>query len=270
MKIPGMLTLGTFVLLLSAAPPAFREDGLVAYYSFNHCDARDDSGNGSNGQLYGYTSCHCGIEEYGLLLDGRTAYIEFPGPVNKYFTTSDFSLSFYFRPMQFGPFPQNLLSKRSDCGEDLLLDLNFNSNYGLVETEFQEAKYKGYRDISPPTDTTTWLHFALVREGTWAYTYINGVLQKQERKCSGVDITNEAVLAFSHSPCIQDGKTIPFKGVIDELKVFGRALSQEEIAKLYALHPVESAEQDCLVFREEKILPGNQYPAQSAYLCAVH
>lgn len=267
MKIPGILTIGALALLFTASHPSFQEEGLVAYYSFNQCDARDDSGNGSDGRLYGYTSCHCGIDEYGLLLDGRTTYIEFPGPVNKYFSTTDFSLSFYFRSMQFGPFPQNLLSKRADCGEDFLFDLHFNSNYGLVETEFQEAKYKAYRDLSPPTDTTTWLHFALVREGTWAYTYINGTLQKQERRCSGIDITNEAVLAFSHSPCIQDGKTIPFKGVIDELKVFGRALSQEEIARLYARHPVENAEQDCLASRQEKNPPVLQYPAQSMYLC---
>ncbi|MBK8489632.1 MAG: LamG domain-containing protein [Saprospirales bacterium] len=267
MKVPGILAMGALLLVFVAAHPSFQEEGLVAYYSFNQCDARDDSGNGSDGQIFGHTTCHCGIDEYGLLLDGRTTYIEFYGPVNKYFTTSDFSVSFYFRPMQFGPFPQNLLSKRPECDEEFLLDLHFNAEYGVLETEFRAGEYKFYKELSPSTDTTTWMHFALVREGTWAYTYINGTLQKQERRCSGMDITNDAVLSFSHSPCIKSGKTIPFKGVIDELKVFGRALSQEEIAELYALHPVESAEQDCLVSREEKIPPGNQDPAQSTYLC---
>lgn len=266
MRILAFLALGAFLILFTAAHPSQSDDGLVAYYSFDQCDARDDSGLGSDGKIFGRTSCHCGVSDNGLLLDGKTASIEFHGPVNKYFNTSDFSLSFYFRPMQFGPFAQNLLSKRAECNDEFALDLDFNAEYGIIETEFREAEYKFYRELSPPVDTTTWLHFALVREGIWAYTYINGSLQKQERRCSGMDITNDAVLSFSRSPCIRTGETIPFKGVIDELKIFDRALSQEEIAKLYAKHPVENAEQDCLVF-QEKIAPVNPYAAQRMYLC---
>lgn len=267
MKAPRLATLLGLVLVFSSARPFDPDNGLVAYYSFNECDATDDSGKGSDGRIYGQTTCHCGIDENGLLLDGRSAYIEFPGPVNRCFSTTDFSLSFYFRPMQFGPLPQSLLSKRGDCGEDFLLDLHFNAPQSIVETEFRESAYKYYHDLSPSLDTTSWIHFALVREGTIAYTYINGALRNRENRCSGMDISNEALLSFSHSPCISEGMSLPFRGVIDELKVFDRALSEQEIADLYSLHPVEQAEQDCLVFGEEKFQNGCPYPPQSPYLC---
>ena len=87
--------------LSTALPYNSLEDGLVAHYSFNYCDARDDSGNGSDGELFGGVGCWCGIEDDGLLLDGARAYIEFPGKVNRYFNTSDFTISFYFKAEQY-------------------------------------------------------------------------------------------------------------------------------------------------------------------------
>lgn len=268
MSISGYSALVALLLVFCAArSPVPGDDGLIAYYSFDQCDARDDSGNGSEGQVFGQSTCHCGIDQNGILFDGRSTYIEFTGPVNRCFNTTDFTLSFYFRPMQFGPLPQNLLSKRAECTEDLLLDLQFNGPEGLVETEFRESAYKYYHDLSAPMDTSVWVHFALVREGTTASTYINGALRNEERRCSGIDIGNKALLSFSHSPCIFEQQAVPFKGVVDELKVFDRALSAQEIADLYALHPVESAEQDCLVYRDEKFHDGGQYPSQSNYLC---
>ncbi|MFK7771724.1 MAG: hypothetical protein AB8F94_06280, partial [Saprospiraceae bacterium] len=43
------------------------QDGLVAHYNFNDCDARDISGNDSDGLLFGEVTCWCGIEDDGLL-----------------------------------------------------------------------------------------------------------------------------------------------------------------------------------------------------------
>jgi len=80
-------------------------DGLVAYYSFNDCQAMDQSGKQSHGKIMGSGTCRCGVEGNGIMLNGRTDYIEFDGQVNKYFTTSDFSLSFYFKPTSIGNSP---------------------------------------------------------------------------------------------------------------------------------------------------------------------
>ena len=218
---------------------------LVAYYNFNHCDARDDSGGGSTGILKGSVSCWCGIEDKGLLLDGNQGYVEFTGPVNRYFTTSDFTLSFYFKSNQYSVFPQSLISKRAACDEYNMLDIQLDQNLRQVDTDFHETPDKDFPEISPELAAGSWQHFALVRQDFWAYTYINGRLVRKARRCSGVDISNDAFLSFSNSPCVNRGGTRRFKGVLDELRVYDRALSEEEVEALYQMNVIEDAEQDC-------------------------
>ena len=242
---------------------------LIAYYSFNNCDATDDTGQGSDGALYGGVGCRCGVEDDGLYLNGVDAYVEFSGRVNQYFTTSDFTLSFYFRPGQFSfCFSQSLISKRSECDEYHMLDLRYNWSLQRIDTDFFESPYKYFKEISPDFDSTTWLHYALVREGSRAYTYINGTLRHSAYRCSGVDIGNQTNLSISNSPCTRGGRAIPFRGVIDELRVYDKALTEEEILALYQLHPVETAELDCLVDATQKSTPDLANPVESGYLCA--
>jgi hypothetical protein len=244
-KASLLLLLGS--ALLSIAPVRFSpDDGLVAYYSFNNCDARDDSGNGSHGQLFGSVSCWCGIEDDGLLLDGVNDYIEFAGKVNRYFSTSDFTLSFYVKAERYMVFNQSLISKRSNCEEYGILDILLDMNGRQILPKLHETPNKFYPNLSTSMDSTSWFHFAVVREGTHALTYVNGELMQKGFRCSGVDISNDALLSFSNSPCVKSGNARRFKGVLDELRVYNRALSPEEIRTLYQWYPVENANMDCV------------------------
>ncbi len=218
------------------------EDGLVAYYSFDNCDARDDSGNGSDGKLFGTVECWCGVKDDGLLLDGKNDYIEFEGMVNRYFNTSDFTISFYFRPMSKSLFKQSLLSKRSECTEDHLLDIQVRDEEIIVDV--RQSDWKDYPGLSTHLDGQQWYQYTLVRKGTLAFSYINGALRQKSHRCSGVDISNETPLSIGNSPCV-GGTLRRFRGVIDELRVYDRALGEKEVQQLYEAHPIELAQQDC-------------------------
>jgi hypothetical protein len=236
--------------LLALAPSShIMEDGLVAYYSFNQCDARDDSGRGSNGAMYGDIQCWCGIEDDGLLFDGINDFIEFEGLVNRYFGTTDFTVSFYFKTEKQSAFAQSMLSKRELCDEYSHLDLLLDQSDRIVDTRLYENPAKYYDEISPELDSTRWMHFALTREGFEAKTYINGVPQKRGFRCSGIDISNEALLSFSNSPCLRGGRAERFKGVLDELRIYDYALPEEAVWELYSRYPVENAQQDCYASR---------------------
>jgi hypothetical protein len=240
-------------------------EGLVAYYSFNQCDARDDSGNGSDGKMHGGIACWCGIEGDALLFDGNDDWVAFEGMVNNYFTTSDFTISFYIKPERYTIFKQNLLSKRHACDLEQILDTHIDFTNKEINTEIYQTDIHYYRELSPQLDSLGWMHFAIVREGFRAQTYVNGQLKNQSFRCSGVDITNEATLSFSNSPCIDLDGIKRFKGVLDELRVYDRALSEEEILLLYEEYPIENAARDCVTFAPQK-LPN---PLESGYLCAV-
>ncbi|MEN0004855.1 MAG: LamG domain-containing protein [Bacteroidota bacterium] len=222
------------------------ENGLVAYYSFNACDARDDSGNGSNGTMHGRVQCWCGIEDDGLLFDGRQGYVQFEGIVNAYFSTSDLTVSFYIKPESRSPFKQSLLSKRDACHLEHAFDLFLNYSQKEITTIFHESEDKYFKNLAPAVEELGWMHVAIVREGASAASYINGQLHRRSFKCSGVDISNAADLIFGKSPCVEEGRARPFKGVLDELRVYDRALDEEEILQLYQQYPVEHAMVDCV------------------------
>ena len=239
----GLLMVGT-----TTTTPSLSSDldyGLVAYYSFDKCDARDDSGNGSEGILHGNPSCWCGIDNNGLLLDGKNDYVEFTGVVNRCFTTSDFTVSFYFKAERKSIFRQSLLSKRSNCESEYVFDIQLDQQSGKIQTEVLQEEGVSYGDISPDFKNAGWYHYALVREGRHAHTYIDGILVQSGTRCSGVDISNDAPLNFSNSPCIGAGGTRRFQGILDELRIFDRSLSHEEIQALYDQYPIEQANADC-------------------------
>ncbi|MGH1437745.1 MAG: LamG domain-containing protein [Lewinella sp.] len=241
------LLLGLALLLLfSIMPSPDLSKGLVAYFTFNECDARDDSGQGSAGQLIGNVRCWCGVEDDGLLLDGQQAHVVFSGTINDYFTTSDFTLSFYIKPEAALVFPQSVVSKREACDDFHLLDIALDTRLQELTTDFKETENKLFKELGPTLPTGSWLHYTLVREGVYARTYINGQLIKTGRRCSGIDLSNDALFSIGNSPCVQTGRMRRFKGVIDELRVYGRALTDDEVQWLYEETPVENAQMDCV------------------------
>ena len=58
MRVVGLLGL----LAISGMARADLNDGLVAYYSFDDCTARDVSGNGMDGSIKNNVSCTQGIQ----------------------------------------------------------------------------------------------------------------------------------------------------------------------------------------------------------------
>jgi len=221
------------------------DNGLVAYYSFNDCDAFDDGKQRSTGKIFGSGTCRCGVEGNGIQLNGKTDYIEFSGPVNKYFTTSDFTISLFFKPTGNSIFRQSLISKRTACTEENLLDITLDQHSHTVHTEFRQEEFIGFGDLSANLKSGDWHHFALVRKGSRAYTYINGKLMNEARRCSGVDIANETPLSIGNSPCVGKGMH-RFQGVIDELSVYDNGLSHQQIMDLYSRTKVEDAEKGCV------------------------
>lgn len=248
--MPQLFWLTCYCIALLTSTPTNNfstEEGLVAYYSFNHCDARDDSGNQSDGVLHGGVGCWCGVEDDGLLFDGDQDYIEFTGIVNQYFTTSDFTLSFYVKPEQYTVFAQSLFSKSADCSDDPFhaMDFFLTTSDRSISPQLYESTYKYYPNLDTYIGKTNWIQFTLVRAGNRAYTYLNGELMQEGFRCSGVDLSNDALLSFSNAPCVNSGKARRFRGVLDEVRVYDYALSPQQVRMLYRLHPVDNASMDC-------------------------
>ena len=232
-----------FLAIYFGASPATNPDAhLVAYYNFDNCDARSALHPDADARVYGETGCECGVAGQALAFDGRSSSLEFPGRINNYFTTSDFTLSFYLHPEGHQALPQALFTKDATCTDDHMLALTYTSGTRELDAQLHETPHKSYQRLEYTLLENGWLHYTLVREGPEARTYLNGELQRQTRRCSGIDLSNTALLTFARPRC----RTAPYRGLLDELRLYDRALTDAEVRALYRQHPVENAGADCL------------------------
>ncbi|MGB1217177.1 MAG: LamG-like jellyroll fold domain-containing protein, partial [Saprospiraceae bacterium] len=218
---------------------------MVAYYSFDNCDAVDESGNGSDGQILGSPNCVCGVSGNALELDGVNDHVIFLGIVNNYFDEGNFAISFYFK--SFGsPFPQDILSKREDCTPNNSFNVNFIPNQNAINNVLGEspskiAEAQGILDFD-----NCWHHVVITRRGGFTFLYLDGILTDEEQVISRIDMTNNGVLSLADSPCLGLNAN-RFKGYFDELTVYSRHLLEEDVEQLY-IKPDQIANADTLIY----------------------
>src|SRR5437867_7450007 len=86
-----------------------------------------------------------------------------------------------------------------------------------------------------PINDGVFHHVAFVRRGTNIVFYIDGVLDVATNLLTGATtrINNTANLTVGRSVCVGVDGTSPFTGQLDEISVYNRALSANEIAAIY-------------------------------------
>lgn len=234
--------LGLFVLNLGFSQTTI---GLVAYYSFDNCDAVNEVSQVSNGVLIGGPDCDCGVEGMAMEFDGIDDHIVFTGLVNDVFKASNFSISFYFKPYTSSA-NQNLISKQENCNDGLaLLNIDYVVNSSQTSTTLNKdaiEKVNLMANLSP----NCWQHYTLTRKNKEISVYINGRLEAQTISNDVIDLDNNGALSISNSSCIGSSVT-RFNGLLDELRIYNKALNIEEIQELYT-NPYEIVNRDTTIF----------------------
>ena len=238
---------------------------LVAHYTFDFCDGRDVL-EGPDARLLGRPGCRCGVSNDALSFDGTQDQLIFPGRINDYFTTSDFTLSFYLKPDGYQLLPQALFVKDATCDKHNQLALRLTSGTSTLSAHLHETPHKYYANLDFLLPGPGWIQYALVREGSMARTYLNGELQRETKRCSGIDLSNEALLSFGAPVCRSAERGAHYRGLLDEVRLYDRALTHAEVRAEYARRPVEMAELDCVT---EAAPPTPARGAETDYLCAV-
>ena len=225
-------------------------EALKARYSFDQCDARDDSGNNSTGMVEG-AQCQCGVLGESLFFDGSDDRIQFEGNINEYFKANNFTISFYFKPSSSSP-NTVLLSKYESCGDETGLIMRYGNGSVAVSL-------KGSTGIENNLNVKLngagcWIHIALVRRGSAIELYQDGMLiGEQDNGVRNTDITNSSSLTLAMGQCMTSLDQ-PFRGNIDELAIYNQPLSDLQIRKL--LLPVDQVvTQDTVVAMGDSFVP---------------
>lgn len=211
--------------------------------------AFDTSGNNNNGTLSGMTWT-TGQYDYGLNFNG-TGYVNL-GNNSDLQITGDQTISMWLKPTDFAA-RRNPYAKAYGGEGTITVETNGTVNYYYGTAGGNTSPYQGF-NMSSPLAANTWTHLAIVRDLTnmklrW---YKNGVLTNE------TNATYASAVASGLSAYVGHGYTSRFVGVIDEFKMYDRALTQAEVASSMQ----ESANTD---HSQEVYLTMNEATGSTAY-----
>jgi len=217
-------------------------DGLVAYYPFNG-NANDKSGNGNHGTVYGaiLTKDRNGNAGNAYSFDGVNDYIHLSSLDSIGFKNGTVTLWFKLATgFHTGDKAMNLFSKDNQPYEQNVIEAYFDGNTGKIKLDYGDFEQSIFSDSN--SWDYQWYHFAFKWGSIGLKMYVNGI--KQTDTLDIVSPVNADTI--THIGTHQAVANF-FKGDIDDIRIYNRALSKSEIQQLYQTNnqPVKSPSNDC-------------------------
>ena len=217
---------------------------LQGHYTLDNVSANDFSGNNNNGTKYGNPVS--GTDRYGNTLgaidfDGSNDYIN----TNTTYDYQHVTVAFWAKP---DLIPSSTYMVAVSQEDNTL-------NYGSLGTSFQtsgQIKGKIRSDYINPAplllnsfSPNQWYHITLLSNGTSCKYYINGNLVYTNGVGTGPQNsgTNQFVIGIH-----RDLSSRRFNGVIDDVRIYNRALSDEEVAYLHCPAQVDIDLNDTTIY----------------------
>lgn len=215
------------------------QDGLVAHFPFNECNFEEFTGVSPTTFPVPFDAedirCDCGVRDTALVLAGSndintSERLLLFGNYHNYFDTDDFAVSLNFRPTSYLG-QQILYSKRDSCTDERGIFLKFAAATNSVTAFVGENSSKKVTLFGQLPSDRCWYHVVLVRNLNKVQLYANGELIAEQSTVSIIDCKNDAEFQIGFDPCL--GTTdFGFTGLIDDIRVYNRALKSEEIRDL--------------------------------------
>lgn len=220
--------------------------GLVAYYPFNSGVA-DATGNTANAGIpEGNPGFSCGVSGGSIKLNGANDQVVFLGPVIQEFDTEDFTVSFYFKSIGVSGTQYILSKRRSDCAAENAFYVRFVPASRTLNVYLGENQSKSVSFVEKLDDNTCWHQVTIVRQSTRVRLYINGRLRQELFTNTRINLLNDGPLILGGSDCLAANET-RFSGLVDEFRVYFRALDELESRGLYT-GPDMIVNRDTLVY----------------------
>ena len=215
------LTASTMAQNLPNYVPA---NGLVGWWPFNG-NANDESGNNNNGNNNGAILTSDRFNNSNCAFDFNNCNYIDVGMSSANFSNSNFTISLWFTrdSSQIG----YLISKRNSE-----LFANFwqmrPNGFSINETTSNDSGFVAYN-----SSLNQWYNYIVIRDGIELKLFVNGILQDS--------ISTNTILNLSNNTTIKIGAVIaPISGLvgchygkIDDIGIWNRSLTQQEITDLY-------------------------------------
>jgi hypothetical protein len=210
-------------------------NGLVAEYLFNG-NANDSSGSGNNGTAYGtvLTADRMGNANKAYLFNNSSIKLSFCPLEGGLATPKSFTISAWINSnsMPAANYGQAIFNQQN-------ANLNStNLSYTIFNNQYNRMSYGIYHPANnfglgnTQIQINTWYHVVLVRNNnTWSH-YLNGILESSGS--SMLDYSDSSPITESFIGNAANSNTYwNFNGNIDNVRIYNRALTQNEITQLF-------------------------------------
>ena len=232
MRVFVYLTAFVFVSCLLPGVSLGQEQGLIGYWNFNEEDGegtQDGSGMENHGTLVGGAEREKSLPGFGQALDlivpGSHLRIEH----SDVFDFEEFAIALWFRPE----------GEQEDWGKIICKNtLNVPAYPFTIQFDDSnrikiEIRLAGGEKVNLPervANPNDWAHIALVGDGESAILYLNGEQFSTAQLGGGLLHNGEPITVGSMADSSQN-----FSGLVDDLRIYTRALSQDEIKRAMGL-----------------------------------
>ena len=170
--------------------------------------------------------------------NGTDSQVNFGNSVGN-FDTNDFTVDFWIRTTATGH--ESLMEKRVDCSISSYWSVRIRGAgawgpAGRLEAEISSDSGGGNLNSifgSRAINDGVFHHVALQRQGTNLALYVDGTLDVAGSSSGVTRINNSAPMTVGKSVCVGSDGTVPLAGQVDEISVYNRALSPQEIAAVF-------------------------------------
>lgn len=204
---------------------------VIFNYSFDDCSFEDASMSFPGLTPGGNPQCVCGLGSKAYSLDGTSDHLDFTGQVNS-LLENNFTLDFYLKP-EFTGGESDIFSLRNGClGLDSLMSLRYFAASDEYVFEIGSDVNNYHTAKAKPDNSKCWHRFTLVKFNLEYRVYFDNSLVKKIIARENIVFTKLANLKFADSPCTS-GQAVKYRGLIDEIALYDRALSDIEIANIF-------------------------------------
>jgi len=218
------------VFEVGETPP---QGGLVGYWSFDEDSgtvANDSSGNSNHGTLNNGPVWVDGRFGKALSFDGVDDYVRIE-PSLSLDVTSQVTVEAWVYPRAYVDntgHVSHIISRCNYSGGHIYVLSTYPDSYKI---SYSVNPYSGEKSSIADLPLNVWTHLAMTYDGSYIRLYINGELDSSYAQTGSIFTTTNwlAIGCKPTGPWGGAGTYAYFNGIIDEVRIYNRALSQQEI-----------------------------------------
>ena len=217
-------------VLFSSNGSAGTEDAAAAWHfdAGTGRKALDSSGNSNHGKIVGAIWTE-GVRGYALEFDGKDDYVQVPDS-DSLDISEEITIASWIKVDSAKKRPFVISKAKAFCIEVVHFKKD---GFRIMGTLWLDGKPRTVKmdQKDEPMETDQWYHIALTYDGKTMSLYVNGELQASSKK-KGEITTNSKDLFIGKSWEKKRHRKSHLDGCLDDLLIFGHALSKKEVAEL--------------------------------------